>query len=177
MKIAYLDCLSGISGDMTLGALIDAGVDPAAIQAGLDSLGLPRCQLSVEETIRHGFRAVNVQVLHDEQHSHRHLHHITEMIDGSDLSPRQKELAIQSHQGARLHSCGIPSRSGPSRRRHGLATTSPCPGDVIWEAEWIFLVYLRFPSFLCQALPMYSVQLCQMYFFNFIYIFFMYKHS
>ncbi len=40
MKIAYLDCLSGISGDMTLGALIDAGVDPAAIQAGLDSLGL-----------------------------------------------------------------------------------------------------------------------------------------
>ena len=38
MKIAYLDCLSGISGDMTLGALIDAGVDPATIQAGIDYL-------------------------------------------------------------------------------------------------------------------------------------------
>ena len=112
MKIAYLDCLSGISGDMTLGALIDAGVDPAAIQAGLDSLGLPRCQLSVEETTRHGFRAVNVQVQHDEQHSHRHLHHITEMIDGSDLNPRQKELAIQIFQRlaeaeARVHNSSI----------------------------------------------------------------------
>ena len=38
MKIAYLDCLSGISGDMTLAALIDAGVDLAEIQAGIDSL-------------------------------------------------------------------------------------------------------------------------------------------
>ena len=99
MKIAYLDCLSGISGDMTLGALIDAGVDPAAIQAGLDSLGLPRCQLSVEETTRHGFRAVNVQVQHDEQHSHRHLHHITEMIAGSDLNPRQKNWQSRFSSG------------------------------------------------------------------------------
>ena len=39
MRIAYLDCASGISGDMTLGALVDAGADLAAIQAGIDSLG------------------------------------------------------------------------------------------------------------------------------------------
>ena len=37
MRIAYLDCASGISGDMTLGALIDSGVDLAAVQAGIDS--------------------------------------------------------------------------------------------------------------------------------------------
>ena len=46
MRIAYLDCASGISGDMTLGALVDVGVDLAAIQAGIDSLGLPSCRLS-----------------------------------------------------------------------------------------------------------------------------------
>src|SRR2546421_556242 len=39
MKVAYLDCLSGISGDMTLGALVDCGIELAAIQAGIDSLG------------------------------------------------------------------------------------------------------------------------------------------
>ena len=41
MRVAHFDCFSGISGDMTLGALIDAGVDAEAIRGGLDSLGLP----------------------------------------------------------------------------------------------------------------------------------------
>ena len=41
VRIGYFDCFSGISGDMTLGALVDAGVDPRAIQAAVASLGLP----------------------------------------------------------------------------------------------------------------------------------------
>ena len=53
MKIAYLDCASGISGDMTLGALVDAGVDPVAIQQGIDSLGLPSCRLVARRSVRH----------------------------------------------------------------------------------------------------------------------------
>lgn len=93
MRIAYLDCASGISGDMTLGALVDVGVDLAAIQAGIDSLGLPSCKLMAEEVTRHGFRATNVTVQHEPEHAHRHLHHITDMIDGSRLSEAQKELA------------------------------------------------------------------------------------
>ena len=40
MKIAYIDCLSGISGDMTLGALVDAGVELSAINSGIESLGI-----------------------------------------------------------------------------------------------------------------------------------------
>ena len=112
MRIAYLDCLSGISGDMTLGALIDAGIDPSIIQAGIDSLGLPSCELVVEETIRHGFRAVNVQVKHDEQHSHRHLHHITEMIDNSELTESHMNLSKEIFQHlaeaeARVHNSSI----------------------------------------------------------------------
>ena len=50
MRIAYLDCASGISGDMTLGALVDAGADLAAIQAGIDSLGLPSCRLVAQRS-------------------------------------------------------------------------------------------------------------------------------
>lgn len=93
MKIAYFDCTSGISGDMTLGALVDAGVDLAAIQAGIDSLGLPSCRLTQEEVKRKGFRATKVDVLHEPEHAHRHLHHITDMIDASALTESQKELA------------------------------------------------------------------------------------
>ena len=92
MKIAYLDCLSGISGDMTLGALVDAGVDLAAIQAGIDSLGSPG-RLTAQEVKKKGFRATKVNVEHEPEHAHRHLHHITDMIDASQLSPPQKDLA------------------------------------------------------------------------------------
>ena len=65
MRIAYLDCLSGISGDMTLGALVDAGVDLAALQSGIDSLGLPSCQLQTEEVKKKGFRATHLTVAHE----------------------------------------------------------------------------------------------------------------
>ena len=79
---------------MTLGALVDAGVDLKAIQAGIDSLGLPDCRLVATEVKKKGFRATSVTVEHEPEHAHRHLHHITEMIDGSDvLTCSQKELA------------------------------------------------------------------------------------
>lgn len=93
MRIAYLDCASGISGDMTLGALVDAGVDLATLQSGIDSLGLPSCRLVASEVKKKGFRATQIVVEHEPEHAHRHLHHITEMIDRSTLTERQKQLA------------------------------------------------------------------------------------
>ena len=95
MRIAYLDCASGISGDMTLGALVDAGVDLAAIQSGIASLGLPGVRLVSTEVKKKGFRATQITVEHEPEHKHRHLHHITAMIEGSVLTPRQKELATR----------------------------------------------------------------------------------
>ena len=93
VRIAYLDCASGISGDMTLGALVDAGIPLAEIQAGIDSLGLPDCRLVAAEVIKKGFRATQITVEHSPEHAHRHLHHITDMIDGSALTDGQKDLA------------------------------------------------------------------------------------
>ncbi len=93
MRIAYLDCASGISGDMMLGALLDAGVDQAEVQAGIDSLGLPSCRLAVAEVKKAGFRATQLTVEHEPEHKHRHLHHIEAMIEGSTLTDRQRELA------------------------------------------------------------------------------------
>lgn len=95
MRIAYLDCASGISGDMTLGALVDAGAELAAIQSGIDSLGLAGCRLVAAEVKKRGFRATQITVQHEPEHAHRHLHHITAMIDRSTLSPRARELATR----------------------------------------------------------------------------------
>jgi uncharacterized protein (TIGR00299 family) protein len=98
MRIAYLDCASGISGDMTLGALVDAGAELADIQAGIDSLGLPSCRVVRTEVKKKGFRATQITIEHEPEHKHRHLHHITAMIDGSTLTARQKDLAKRIFQ-------------------------------------------------------------------------------
>jgi uncharacterized protein (TIGR00299 family) protein len=78
---------------MTLGALVDAGVDLATIQAGVASLGLPDVRLVTTEVKKKGFRATQLTVEHPPEHAHRHLHHITAMLDKSTLTARQKDLA------------------------------------------------------------------------------------
>jgi uncharacterized protein (TIGR00299 family) protein len=93
MKIAYLDCASGISGDMTLGALVDAGIELDALNAGIQTLGLPGVRLVATPVKKKGFRATQITVEHEPEHAHRHLHHIAAMIDGSALSGSQKALA------------------------------------------------------------------------------------
>jgi uncharacterized protein (TIGR00299 family) protein len=98
MRTAYLDCASGISGDMTLAALVDAGANLAAIQSGIDSLGLPSCRLVGSQVKKQGFRATQITVEHEPEQKHRHLHHVTAMIDGSSLSERQMSSAKKIFQ-------------------------------------------------------------------------------
>ena len=92
MRIGYFDCFSGISGDMTLGALVDAGVEARAIQSAIASLGLPG-ELSFETVRKGGFRATYAKVVTPEEHVSRHWHHIEAIIDKGALTASQKELA------------------------------------------------------------------------------------
>lgn len=61
MRVAHFDCFSGISGDMTLGALVDAGVSGDAIRDGIASLGLP-IKLNITKVRKGGFAATQVSV-------------------------------------------------------------------------------------------------------------------
>ena len=93
-KFAYFDCFSGISGDMTLGALIDLGADVQEIESAVRSMGLPEISITSSEVKKCGFRAIQVAIEHPPEHAHRHLHHITDMIDGSsEIEAAAKELA------------------------------------------------------------------------------------
>jgi len=94
VRIAHFDCFSGISGDMVLGAVIDAGVDADAIRAGLDSLGLP-IKLVVEPVKRGTFAAKHARVEAPDEHAHRHLHHIEAIINKGKLTDRQRDLALR----------------------------------------------------------------------------------
>jgi uncharacterized protein (TIGR00299 family) protein len=94
VRVAHFDCFSGISGDMTLAALLDAGVDAEAIRGGLESLKLP-IQLDVEKVRKGGFAATYVHVEAPEEDSHRYLPQVEEILSGGNLTHRQHELALR----------------------------------------------------------------------------------
>jgi pyridinium-3,5-bisthiocarboxylic acid mononucleotide nickel chelatase len=93
-KTAYFDCLSGISGDMTLGALVDLGVEVDRLQSGIRSMGIDDIRIHAEVVNKAGFRATQIRIEHPPQKAHRHLHHIVDMIDrGTEISDSAKETA------------------------------------------------------------------------------------
>jgi pyridinium-3,5-bisthiocarboxylic acid mononucleotide nickel chelatase len=96
--ICFLDAFSGISGDMTVGALIDAGAPSSAVIDALESLSTG-ATFAVEKTKRSGIAASKFKVhLSSEPQKHRHLSHILSMIDGSAVSPRAKHNATSVFQ-------------------------------------------------------------------------------
>ena len=94
MKLAYFDCFSGISGDMALGALVDAGCPLAEIEAGLRKLELRGWKISAEKVKRAGISATKVHVETEETHHHRGFSLIASKIEKAGLAPRAAERAI-----------------------------------------------------------------------------------
>ncbi len=95
-RILYLDCFSGISGDMTVGALCDLGIDPARLEEELGRLSLGEAQFHFERQSRRGISGMKFNV-HAAEHGHgRSCREIRELVGGSGLSElvRQRALAI-----------------------------------------------------------------------------------
>src|SRR5216683_1196353 len=93
MKLAYFDCFSGISGDMTLGALVDAGCDVELLRAELRGLQVPGWELSAEKVWKNGMAATYVKVKTEEQSKHRSLGAILEILQKSQLAAQVRERA------------------------------------------------------------------------------------
>jgi uncharacterized protein (TIGR00299 family) protein len=109
MRICYLDAFSGISGDMLVGALADAGA--AGLDAGLATLGTG-ATFTFERSKRCGIGATKFRVEGGETKKHRHLHHILEMIDKAALPApvKQQASAVFERLGeveARVHQAPI----------------------------------------------------------------------
>lgn len=93
MKIAYFDCFSGASGDMLLGALMGAGIDPARLEEELRKLELAGWTLVASRTVRCGLAAIEVTVRHEEPATRRSLVEIEKLIHRAALPERVKERA------------------------------------------------------------------------------------
>lgn len=105
MKALYFDCASGISGNMTLGALLELMDDPAYLQKELDKLHVDGYHLEITKQIKNGITGTHVEVVleenhhhhdhdhHEHHHAHRHLADIYNIIDDSEIDAKSKELA------------------------------------------------------------------------------------
>src|SRR5690625_3000690 len=100
MSTLYIDCsLSGISGDMTLGALIDLGADIQTIEKKLSTFPIEPFSLHVEGVMKKGIYAKQFTVVEKEESratNHRHYSTIKKMIEESEaLTDQEKELSIK----------------------------------------------------------------------------------
>jgi uncharacterized protein (TIGR00299 family) protein len=96
----YLDCFSGASGDMILGALIDLGLPVDALKGALGSLAIEYGDITADRVTRAGVSATKFQ-LHERDsaasssgHKHHHLKHIVAAIQRSALKPESQEKAV-----------------------------------------------------------------------------------
>jgi uncharacterized protein (TIGR00299 family) protein len=93
--IAYFDCYSGVSGDMILGALVDAGVDPEGLRAEVAKLGLVGHELRFDRVERQGISGTHAVVALDPSipQPHRHLADIVGILDRSTLASSVRDRA------------------------------------------------------------------------------------
>lgn len=95
MKVAYFDCFAGASGDMILGALIDAGLSPDDLRERLSALGLPGWQLNVRRVVKGSVAATAVEIETEVEPMQRTLGDIEALIANSALPERDRTLALR----------------------------------------------------------------------------------
>lgn len=92
-KAAYFDCFSGISGDMILGAFIDAGLEPERLNAELHKMDLGDWELSARKVMKQHLSATQVEISSSAAQRYRHLKDLNAAVDNADLAVPVRELA------------------------------------------------------------------------------------
>ena len=112
MRQAFLDCFSGISGDMFLGALIDAGWPEAELMSLPEKLGLENTAVEVQEVKRRGIRGIQVNISGTGPHPFRNLQDLEAILEKSDLQPGIIRLSLKvfnllAQVEAKVHGCSL----------------------------------------------------------------------
>jgi pyridinium-3,5-bisthiocarboxylic acid mononucleotide nickel chelatase len=93
-RLAYVDAVAGVAGDMLLAALIDAGADAGYVRDGLAGLHVEGLELRLESVTRHSIGARRVSILAPPQpHVHRRWADVRAILDAAVLPPRARERA------------------------------------------------------------------------------------
>ncbi len=96
MRALLFDPFAGISGDMTVGALLDLGLPPDWLRSHVADLGLGDIGVHVERVMRRGIACTKVDFELPHEHAHRHLRHVVEIIEESRATETAKRRAIDA---------------------------------------------------------------------------------
>lgn len=111
MKILYCDTQLGASGDMLVGALLDLGLPVSVLQQQLSSLSFSNFAIAPVKVTRHGISGIQAGITSAEDHHHRNIASIKEIIDAASCSDRVKNNAMavfETLARAESHIHGIP---------------------------------------------------------------------
>jgi uncharacterized protein (TIGR00299 family) protein len=102
------DPFAGISGDMTVGALLDLGLPLEWLQSFVASLNVGDVRVGAERVNRKGIAATRLLLELPHEHAHRHLHHVVKIIEGTGVSPEVRDRAVHAftllaHAEAEVH--------------------------------------------------------------------------
>ncbi len=123
MKVLYFDLIGGASGDMILGALIDAGVPAEKLTEMLAGLKLDEFELIATPTEKNGFQATKVDIQVGDQPPERHLKEILEVIRNSSLPTSIQNRAIRIFQNIASVEAGIHNKPVDHIHLHELGGT------------------------------------------------------
>lgn len=170
MRAAYFDCFAGISGDMVLGALVDAGADFEALRSELEKLALRQAQgaqefeITLDRVTKRGISAADVTVKLHHRHHHKHSDHhreghgrglgqIKSIIEASGLSDRVKRDSIAIFQRLAEAEAKIHARSVDEIHFHEVGAVDAIV-DIVGAC--VCLELLGVEKVYCSPLPTFS---------------------
>ena len=157
VKIGYLECPTGIAGDMCLGALVDFGLPWQYLVDRLKSLGIEsEYQLRTERVIRNGQSATKVYVdlshehYHSHHHSARHLPEIQSLIESATLPDRVKHWSLDVFQQLAIAESAVHGIPPEKVHFHEVGATDAIV-DIVGTC--IGLDWLNIDKLYCSAMP------------------------
>lgn len=154
MTTAYLDCFSGVSGDMLLGALLDAGLPETHLRAVLAGLPLHGFTLSIERKTVQGFAATRVRVesaLHEHHHEHRHLAEIGSLLSTAAIPAQIRDRALAVFTRLAEAEAGVHGTTPDRIHFHEVGAVDAIV-DVVGTVAGF--AYLKIDRLICSPLPM-----------------------
>ncbi|NOY63936.1 MAG: nickel pincer cofactor biosynthesis protein LarC [Nitrospirae bacterium] len=145
-RILYLDCVSGISGDMCLAALVDSGVPFEELVSGLKGLDIEGYRMEKKEVKKSGLRACKIEIIVTQHRPYRHFKDVREIIRRSHLPDKVKNLSLKAFKQLFEAEAKVHGADPEKIHLHELSAVD-CFIDIV--GTFYCLDYLRIEEALC----------------------------